>query len=442
MASSTSLPAPAPNAAFVRLPLWQNAWRLAVVWLLGVLFWALVVGLTAGSAPEQLRDQDLAAFLVMLDLAVGHLALLVVALRRRWPAAVAIIATALSAVSFMAFIAMGLAVLSLATHRRARPLVLAGVVNALASVVNEVVIGPWTTPEELYSGSSERWVFAALNVAAVTLVFAVIALIGWNTGSRRELVRSWQTEAETSRREQAARVAQAQQAERSRIAREMHDVLAHRLSLVAMHAGVLAHRTDLPEHERQEAAEVVRQGAHQALEELREVLGVLRADDVQSGGAPARPAEAPQPDFSAIPALVAEVTSSGQEVVLDVAPELWGSAHTLPRSTGRHVYRVVQEVLTNARKHAPGQRLRITLDGRPGGGLSVVAANPTWPADRRAGASLERPMAEPLPSGGRGLTGMAERVHLADGRFSAGREHGGDFVVRASFPWPRTQEER
>lgn len=201
----------------------------------------------------------------------------------------------------------------------------------------------------------------------------------------------------------------------------MHDVLAHRLSLVAMHAGVLAHRTDLPEADRRAAAEVVRAGAHQALEELREVLGVLR-EDAEAGGD--HPVEAPQPGLSAIPSLVAEVTSSGQPVHLEVDEHLWARSVSLPASTGRHAYRVVQESLTNARKHAPGTGATVALGGGPGRGTTLVITNPV----------VQQP--DSMPSGGRGLTGMTERVQLASGRFDAG-VRGSLFVVEVWLPWPK-----
>ena len=99
---------------------------------------------------------------------------------------------------------------------------------------------------------------------------------GMYIGARRELVASLHDRAERAEREQALRVEQAQANERARIAREMHDVLAHRMSLVAMHAGALAYRTDLSPEQTRHAAEVIQANAHRALADLREVLGLLR----------------------------------------------------------------------------------------------------------------------------------------------------------------------
>lgn len=107
------------------------------------------------------------------------------------------------------------------------------------------------------------------------LVYAVLVSLGWSRGARAEIMESWRVGAELARREQVARVAQAQTAERARIAREMHDVLAHKISLISLHAGVLSYQDDLSREETAPTAGVIQETAHQALEELREVLGVL-----------------------------------------------------------------------------------------------------------------------------------------------------------------------
>ena len=108
--------------------------------------------------------------------------------------------------------------------------------------------------------------------------------VGLYIGARRELIATLRDRADRAEREQAMRVAQARTNERARIAREMHDVLAHRISLVAMHAGALGYRTDLSRDETKRAADVISQNAHQALVDLREILGVLRDSDVARVG--------------------------------------------------------------------------------------------------------------------------------------------------------------
>ena len=170
--------------------------------------------------------------------------------------------------------------------------------------------------------------------------------------------------------EQASRVAEARAAERASIAREMHDVLAHRLSLLATYAGALEYRPDAPPEQLARAAGVVRAGVHQALDELREVIGVLRDDD------PAAVAR-PQPGLSDLEELVEETRDAGTPVDL-IGPE--SRPEELPDGLGRTAYRVVQEGLTNARKHAPGLPVRLLLDGRPGDRLLVELTNPVGAA--------------------------------------------------------------
>lgn len=432
------VPSPAPHAGgsehtVERLGFWQQAWRLGLAWLVGIAAFLTIAAVATEGFTREDEGTTLVLVLLILDLAVGHLALVVAAYRRRWPLAVALITAVMTFVSITASGASALALVSLATRRRIWQIVGVVLLKMAADTTYEFGFTRWlgVQGEVLVEGDTVAvGTQAALaNLGFLVLLYVICILVGWNVGSRRELIQSWRTGAETANREQAARVAQAQLAERSRIAREMHDVLAHRLSLVAMHAGVLAHRTDLPEDERREAAEIVRAGAHQALEELREVLGVLRSDvgeETTPDGAPA--VEAPQPGVSGIPSLVAEVTSSGQEVHLQADPDLWARSVQLPASTGRHAYRVVQEALTNARKHAGGAAVTVELSGRPGKGLSIVVANPV-PAGAQA----------TLPGGGRGLTGMAERVQLAGGRFEAGFEVT-RFVVRVWLPWERKKE--
>lgn len=423
----------APQGAtqdFEPLPPWTNGWRLLTIWLLGAAALATYVVPIVGLADRHQELSDLVVPVLMLDFALGQFALVLAAFRRRAPVSIAFATMAMGSVSAFAGTVAFLPALSLATRRRPAPIVWLGVLSVVAVIVYDDLIVSRIMPAPFNTSLTNQgwWVDTAVMSLIFGLLYVVVVLVGWNIGSRRELVASWRRQAETASSEQAARVAQAQLAERARIAREMHDVLAHRLSLVAMHAGVLAHRTDLSDQERGEAAEIIRAGAHQALEELREVLGVLRESGDGSTEEGARRAEAPQPGLSGIPALVAEVTSSGQEVRLLADDALWPRSVSLPTSTGRHAYRVVQEALTNARKHAGGAPVTVRMAGGPKEGLTIEVANPTEAVEEGT-----------LPSGGRGLTGMAERVELAGGRFEAGMEID-RFVVRAWLPWTREKK--
>lgn len=244
----------------------------------------------------------------------------------------------------------------------------------------------------------------------------IVTLCGMLVRARRQLILSWRERAERAEAEQQLRVAQARVLERTRIAREMHDVLAHRISLLSLHAGALEFRPDAPAEEIAGAAAVVRESAHQALQDLRVVIGVLRDGQSEEN----RPPERPQPTLSALPALAEESRSAGIRVRLDMAAE----PDEVPATTGRAAYRIVQEGLTNARKHAPAAAVSVAVGGAPGEGLSIEIRNPlavTVPA-------------VPIPGTGMGLVGLAERATLAGGRLTHGLE-GDEFVVAAWLPW-------
>ena len=292
---------------------------------------------------------------------------------------------------------------TVAVHRRFG--VLAGF--ALAGLVTNAIF-PLLRPEDGRPyGQTVGW-------GAVFIV--IVCLWGMVIRSRRQLVVSLRDRAERAESEQQLRVAQARSVERTRIAREMHDVLAHRISLLSLHAGALEIKPDATPDEVAKAAGVIRASAHQALQDLREVIGVLRAD--RSDGAP----EPPQPTLGALPALAEESRSAGVKVNLDVRIE----PAAVPDGTGRAAYRIVQEGLTNARKHAPGTAVRVAVAGSPADGLAIDIRNP-WPIGGPSGA---------IPGTGTGLVGLTERALLAGGRLSHGRTPQNEFVLSAWLPWP------
>ena len=218
-----------------------------------------------------------------------------------------------------------------------------------------------------------------------------------------------------SLREQGDRAAdEARAAERRRIAREMHDVLAHRLSLLSVHAGALEFHAAAPAEEVAEAAGVIRESAKMALEELRGVIGVLREDGGES------PTQPPQPTLADLAALVEESRAAGMRVMAEI--ELGDAAPSA--AVGRTAYRIAQEGLTNARKHAPGAAVTLVIRA-PAGNLEVEV---------RSLASVAVPADAPLPGAGTGLVGLAERVALADGELEHGVDGEGAFVLRARLP--------
>lgn len=212
------------------------------------------------------------------------------------------------------------------------------------------------------------------------------AMVGWGALVRvnRALVVSLRERARRAEAEQGRRVAEARMAERTRIAREMHDVLAHRLSLLATYAGALEYRPDSPPQRLAQAAGVVRTGVHQALEELREVILVLRDEDAGEGVGDARRS----PRLADIPALVEESRCAGAGVRLR---DETADADSLPAALGRTAYRVVQEGLTNARKHAPGRPVEVELTGRPGEALVITVTNPLGGAEAPVEGAMDGP---------------------------------------------------
>ncbi|MEU7770543.1 histidine kinase [Micromonospora taraxaci] len=327
-------------------------------------------------------------------------------LRRRWPLGLLVATTPLTMFSMASAIPLVILYFTVVVHRRTAIAVAVTGVGLLTNLVMS-----WLRPDPTMA----YWATASWGVV---ITFAVLAW-GMFVRARRQLIVSLRERAERAEAEQQLRVAQARHLERTRIAREMHDVLAHRISLLSLHAGALEFRPDAPADEVARAAGVIRGSAHAALQDLREVIGVLRAED---GGDDAP--EPPQPTLADLPALIAESRSAGVRVnVSDSVAE----PGKVPAALGRAAYRIVQEGLTNARKHAAGAAVTVDVAGGPGDGLTVAVGN-RWPVGAPAG--------DTLPGAGTGLVGISERVTLAGGRLAYGRDDSGDFRLAAWLPWP------
>jgi signal transduction histidine kinase len=372
---------------------WNHAWRYALVVAISAVSWFEI-------APWQWDNRR---WWFWTDLGLGLLALVLLAWRRRHPLAVAVVVNAITLVSWSAGGPATLALLSLATRRRWREVIPVGVLALLAGLALERM-NPVRTQDY------------AFTIPFVVLIIAVTVGWGMYIGSRRELIATLRERAETAEVEQASRIAQARTAERSRIAREMHDVLAHRISLVTMHAGALAYRDDLSRDEVRTTAGIIQDNSHRAMVELREVLGVLR--DGPGDSAPERP----QPSAGDLVALVDEARASGTRVDLWVGVDL----DDVPDTLGRTAYRVVQEALTNARKHAADTLVSVTLTGRPDDGLTIEVRNPLRVGEPRTTA----------PRSGLGLAGLAERTELAGGTLTHTISPDSEFVLETWLPWP------
>ncbi|MEJ2860382.1 sensor histidine kinase [Actinomycetospora flava] len=342
-----------------------------------------------------------------VDLAGGVAAAALVLARRRFPIGSALVVYALTVLCTSAWLAGAVATFSIAV-RRPWP-------TAAALGVFSLALGPLQGLVRLQTPENASW--ATLAWAAGTTV--VVVATGAAVRARHELMDSLVERAERAEREAALRADAARTAERTRIAREMHDVLAHRLSMVSLHAGALAHRRTASPDEIRDALEVVRAGAREALVDLRAILGVLRDPDAD----PAGPAEvgtaaiAPQPTLADLDRLVDGVRAAGTPVTLRT--DLDGAA--VPDECGRTLYRITQETLTNAARHAPGLPVDVRLCATDGGEVELDVSNPLPPAG--AGG----------PSGN-GLLGITERVELAGGRVLALGPHHGRFRVAVRVP--------
>ncbi|KOG25191.1 MULTISPECIES: sensor histidine kinase [Streptomyces] len=360
---------------------------------------AAFVGLLAADASAEYTSETV----TLVDQLAGAAACSALWLRRRWPVGLAV---ALALVNVVAPVAAGALLASLFSVAVRRPFREVAWIGALAVATSaaQVFVRPDPTTN------------AGLNVAIGAILILLVTAWGMLVRSRRQLVEALRERARRAEAEAELRAAQAQRLAREAIAREMHDVLAHRLTLLSVHAGALEFRPDAPPEQIARAAGVIRDSAHEALQDLREIIGVLRAPGENGDG------DRPQPTLATLDALAAESREAGADVVLDVEVD---DPSAVPASTGRTAYRIAQEGLTNARKHAPGTKVTVTVAGRPGEGLTVTVHNP----------APEGPVPH-VPGSGQGLIGLTERATLAGGRMDHGPDPDGGFALRAWLPWP------
>ena len=370
----------------------------ALAFLLAAVLGALFLSPQLHDSPNPLPQAE-----VVVDIAAGVAACLSLWWRRQWPVGVAVACLLLGVVSSSATPAGLLALSSLAVHRPARPAVVVTVLW-IPSVLAYAAYSPSTGP---------------VSVVAFVMPLA-LAATGWGmfVRARRQLLLSLRERALRAEADQELRQEQVRMAERTRIAREMHDVLAHRISLLALHAGGLEVRPDLPPQQVQETAALLRATARQALEELRSVIGLLR----ENAGSETEPV-APQPTLADIGRLVQERQDAG--VDLDFAMRVQDTAD-VPATLARDAYRIVQEALTNATKHAHGAPVHVRLTGGSSDGLTISVRN---------GQPLAARTAAGLPGSGTGLLGLQERVALSGGTLVVGPDGSGDFVVEARLTW-------
>lgn len=265
-------------------------------------------------------------------------------------------------------------------------------------------------------GIHRATVTTSFLAALVTfLIAAVAAALGMYAAANRHLLEELRRRADDAEASRAAAQEEARSAERTRIAREMHDIMAHKISLVALQAGALEVNSNLEREQVSQAAGLIRETAAESLKELREVLGVLRGHNET---APL----VPQPTWQDVRALV----SASQEAGVNV--ELFDFIDDeVPSAMARTAYRVVQEGLTNIHKHARHSKARVALIGEPGMDLVIEVSN-----------VLPQGLMSELPGARMGLSGIEARVAHAGGTITAGPTDDGRFEVKAVIPWPAT----
>ncbi|MGI8330530.1 sensor histidine kinase [Actinomadura scrupuli] len=275
----------------------------------------------------------------------------------------------------------------------------------------------WVVVTILLILGTRPWAPSFVLITRGLLLIGVPALLGLYIAARRRLLEEMTERAERAEREQHLLAERARADERARLAAEMHDVVTHRVTLMVLQAGAL--RVTAPDETTRTAAEDMRLTGCQALEELRDLVGVLR--DTAGGADDADHADTASAPVPGLTPLIAASRSAGVhvELVEDGDPAL---ASPL---IGRTAYRIVQEALTNAGKHAPGARVDVRVRYRPDR-LHLTVRNSA--TTRTVDAALA------ATGSGAGLLGLRRRVELVDGALRAGPDPEGGFVVEATLP--------
>ncbi|GAA3013894.1 sensor histidine kinase [Streptomyces fulvorobeus] len=254
---------------------------------------------------------------------------------------------------------------------------------------------------------------STISGMAVTSAFAllVVAMVQVRRDAQREVtVQRTVTAVERDRRTLLE--------ERTTIARELHDVVAHHMSVVAIQAEAAPYRVENPPPELEQAFRTIRENAVAALTELRRVLGVVRAEGYEAPGGP-------QPTLAELDRLLANVGDAG----LRTEKTVTGAVRELPQGVELSAYRIIQEALSNTLRHAPGATAKVEIGYVLGGlGLRVVNGPPTG-------------LVKPSPGAGHGITGMRERVAMLDGEMTAEATADGGYEVTAFIPVQTVREQ-
>ncbi|WP_129790079.1 sensor histidine kinase [Promicromonospora panici] len=390
MSGPTGAPTPTPRQAVRH--------RLVDVALIGVAVALGLVSVLLQAGEPWLRP----AWLLSVDWVVGLIGCLALWWRRRLPVALGVVLAVSSSFSETVSGAAIVALFTVAVHRSVRATAVVCGISLAALTAYQL---QWPAPA------------APPVTMLVIIVLGHIATVAWGLSvrHRRALIASLRERAAAAEVEARLRAERSEHDAREALAREMHDVLGHRLSLLSVHAGALAYSRDAPPEDRTRAAEVVRESAHRALQDLREVIGVLRAPV----------GELPLPGVTDVLELIDEARQAGTPVELRDEAGVTTDDRILPETQGRTLHRLVQEGLTNVRKHAPGAPAVVRIAGQPGDHVTVEVVN----------AAPARPPVR-LHSSGEGLRGLGERARLVAGQLDHGPTESGGWWVRMRLPWP------
>ncbi|MBC6447524.1 sensor histidine kinase [Actinokineospora sp. HBU206404] len=334
-----------------------------------------------------------------------------VAARRRLPVTVFAITSLASLVYFalgypdrLACLGLFVAIYTLAAHGGRRSLLIAGVGTGLTS------LGWLIAAADINPPAAIGWVFFRIGAAVISMT------LGVSIHSRRVIAADAQRRAELAERSREEEARARVNAERLRIAREVHDTVAHAIAIINVQSGVTAHVLDKRPEQAREALGTIEKTSSRALREMRAILGVLRDGDDRE----------PYPGLDQIHELTTKARDAGLEIALrQTEPDT-----PLPSAVGSAAYRIVQESITNVIRHVgptkvtvslePGNdalRIRVTDDGGRGGR-----------GGRGAAAAVD------APTSGRGIVGMRERCRLLGGELDAKSRPGGGFEVTALLP--------
>jgi len=347
---------------------------------------------------------------------------LVVAVRRRWPVPVFVTAALASLVYYSldfpdgpGWIGLFVALYTLATYGDGRrSLVIAGVGISVLTVAWLVAAA------DIEPRAAIGWVFFRIGASVMS------AALGESVRSRRVIAAEAQKRAELAERTREEEARARVDAERLRIAREVHDTVAHAIAIINVQSGVTAHVLDKRPEVAREALQAIEQTSSRALREMRAILGVLRDDN---------DGRVPHPGLEQIDELTAKARDAG----LDIKLEQTSPAVPLPSAVGNATYRILQEALTNVIRHVGPTRVTVALNP----GIDVLEIRVTDEGRRAAPgngpAAPQLPAQHPLGTGssgkpGHGIRGMRERCQLLGGELDAKPTPSGGFEVKARLP--------